>query len=130
MFYPYLAELEVELGESNAALRTLDRTLAEIDRTEHRTFDAEVHRIRGEILLRSAPADTTSAEQAFKAAIGIARGQGARSFGLRAALALAKLYRATGRHAEAYAVLAPALEGFASTPEMPEIAEAQALLVG
>jgi hypothetical protein len=44
-------------------------------------------------------------------------------------LSLAKLYRLTGRPAEAHAVLAPALEGFAPTPEMPEIAEAQALLV-
>ena len=50
------------------------------------------------------------------------------SWGLRAALSLAKLYRLTGRPAEAHAVLAPALEGFAPTPEMPEIAEAQALL--
>jgi hypothetical protein len=47
-----------------------------------------------------------------------------RSFGLRAALALAKLYRATGRDAEAHAVLAPALEGFAPTSEFPEIGEA------
>ena len=55
--------------------------------------------------------------------------QGARSFGLRAALSLAKLYQSTGRPAEAHAVLEPALGGFSPTPEMPEIAEAQALLV-
>ena len=47
----------------------------------------------------------------------------------RAALSLAKLYQSTDRPGEAHAVLAPALEGFALTPEMPEIAEAQALLV-
>ena len=61
-------------------------------------------------------------------AIAIAKQQGTRSFELRAALTLAKLYQSTGRPAEAHAVLAPALEGFAPTPEMPEIAEAQALL--
>ena len=55
-------------------------------------------------------------------------GQGSRSFGLRVA-SLAKLYQSTGRPADAHAVLAPALEGFSPTPEMPEIAEAQALLV-
>ena len=43
-------------------------------------------------------------------------------------LSLAKLYQSTGRPADAHAVLAPALEGFSPTPEMPEIAEAQALL--
>jgi hypothetical protein len=51
------------------------------------------------------------------------------AFGLRAPLSLAKLYQSTGRQAEARAALAPALEGFSPTPEMPEIAEAQALLV-
>jgi hypothetical protein len=52
----------------------------------------------------------------------------ARSFELRAALALAKLYRAIGRDAEAHEVLRPAIEGFTPTSEMLEIAEAQALL--
>jgi hypothetical protein len=67
-------------------------------------------------------------EEAFQTAIAIAKRQAARSFELRAALALAKLYQATARPEEAQAVLAPALEGFAPTPEMPEIAEAQTLL--
>ena len=62
-------------------------------------------------------------------AIAVAKQQGTRSFELRAALALAKLYQSTGRPGEAHGVLSPALEGFAPTPEMPEIAEAQALLV-
>jgi hypothetical protein len=55
-------------------------------------------------------------------------GQGARSLGLQAALSLAKLYQSIACPADAHAVLAPALEGFSPTPEMPEIAEARALL--
>ena len=94
----------------------------------HRAFEAELHRARGEILLKRDPANSAPAEEAFLTAIAVAKQQGARSFELRAALALAKLYQSTGRPAEAHAVLAPALEGFAPTPEMPEIAEAQALL--
>ena len=54
--------------------------------------------------------------------------QGARSFGLLAALKLAKVYQSTARPVDAHDILAPALEGFAPTPEMPEIAEGQALL--
>ena len=54
--------------------------------------------------------------------------QKARSFELQAALALAKLYQSTGRPAEAHDILAPALEGFSPTPEMPVIAKAQTLL--
>jgi hypothetical protein len=56
------------------------------------------------------------------------QGASARSYELFEALAVAKLYQSTARPAEAHAVLAPAFEGFSPTAEMPEIAEAQALL--
>ena len=91
-------------------------------------MDAENRRIRGEILLKRDPADSAPAEEAFLTAIVIARQQKARSFELRAALSLAKLYQGTNRTADAHAVLAPALEGFSPTPEFPEIEEAQTLL--
>ena len=87
-----------------------------------------MHRIRGEILLRRDLANTSSAEEAFLTAIAIAQRQKARSFELRAALALATLYQATNRGADALAVLGPALKGFSPTPEFPEIGEAQTLL--
>jgi hypothetical protein len=87
-----------------------------------------LHRIRGEILLKRDPANPASAEEAFETAIAVAKRQGSRGFGLQAAHALAKLHKSTGRPAQAHAVLAQALEGFSPTPEMPEIAEAQALL--
>ena len=82
------------------------------------------------ILLKRDPANPAPAEEAFLTAIAVAKQQATRSFELRAALSLAKLYCATGRDADAHAALAPALEGFSPTPEMPEIAEAQALLAG
>ena len=73
-------------------------------------------------------ANPALAEEAFLTAIAVARQQKAKSFELRAALSLAKLYQSTGRPADAHAVLAPALEGFSPTPEFPEIEEAQTLL--
>ena len=108
----------------------IDEALATTQQTGERWTDAFLHRIRGDILLKADPENPARAEEAYLTAVAVAREQGARSFGLRAALSLAKLYRSTARPAEAEAVLAPALEGFASTPEMPEIAEAQALLSG
>jgi predicted ATPase len=84
--------------------------------------------LRGEILLRRDPANTALAEDALLTAIAIAQQQKARSFELRAALSLAKLYRSTARPADAHAVLASALKGFSATPEFPEIEQAQALL--
>jgi predicted ATPase len=79
-------------------------------------------------LLKCDPANTAPAEEAFLTAIAIAQQQKARSFELRAALSLAKLYQSAGRAEDAHAVLAPALEGFAPTAEFPKIAEAQVLL--
>ena len=101
----------------------------DFERSGQRWFDAELHRMRGEILLEQNPADPGLAEEAFLAAIAVAQHQKARSFELRAALSLAKLYRSTGRDADAHAVLAPALEGFAPTPEFPEIGAALELMV-
>ena len=123
-----LAEAEERAGDPDRAIAILDEALATSDRTGHRAFDAELHRTRGTILLVREPANPAAGEQALLAAIAIAKQQGTRSFEVRAALALAKLYRSTGRLAEAHDVLAPALEGFSPTPEMPEIAEAQALV--
>jgi predicted ATPase len=87
-----------------------------------------LHRIRGEMLLKRDPGNPAPAEEAFQTAIAVAKQQATRSFGLRAAHSLARLYQSTGRPVDAHAVLAPALEGFSPTPAMPEIAEAQALM--
>ena len=122
-----LAEAEARAGDADRALATLNEALGTCDRTGHRSFEAELHRVRGETLLKRDPRNPAPAEAAFQSAIAIARHQGARSFGLRASLSLAKLYQSTDRPADAHAVLAPALEFFSPTPEMPEIAEAHTL---
>jgi predicted ATPase len=123
-----LANAEVRAGDVDRAVAILDEAIATSRRTGHRTFDAELNRVCGEMLLKNNTADPAPAEEAFRTAIAVAKQQGARSYRLRAALSLAKLYRSTGRPGEARAMLAPALEGFAPTPEMPEIAEAHALM--
>ncbi len=132
-FFPHflgrLAELEIEGQGAEAALAHIDEAVTLARRTGERWTDALLHRIRGDILLKADSEHPVRAEDAYRAAISIARDRGARSFGLQTALSLAKLYQSTNRFADAYAVLAPALEGFSPTPDMPEIGEAQALLV-
>ena len=128
LFKTVLAEVEAEMGDFRAALDSIDAAIAESEGTGQRWYDAEFHRVRGEILLKQNPADPTAAEDSFLTAIAIAQAQKARSFELRAALALAKLYCAAGRDADAHAALGPALEGFSPTPEFPETGEALALM--
>jgi class 3 adenylate cyclase/predicted ATPase len=128
LFQGRLAELEAEGQDADGALRRIDEALALANETCEHWTDVLLHRIRGAILLKRDPANPAPAQEAFQTAIAVARGQKAQSFELQAALSLAKLHQSSARPAEAHAVLAPALEGFAPTPEMPEIAEAQALL--
>jgi predicted ATPase len=128
LFQGRLAELEAEGNDADGALRRLDEALALANETGEHWTDALLHRIRGAILFKRDPANPAPAEEAFLAAIAVAQAQKARSFELQAALALAKLYQSTARPAEAHAVLAPALEAFEPTREMPEIAEGRALM--
>jgi predicted ATPase len=123
-----LAELDAGGPDPNDALAQIDAAIALAQQTGERWTDSMLHRIRGEMLLKRDPANPTPAEEAFQTAIAIAGQQGSRSFGLQAALSLAKFYQSTNRPAEAHALLAPALEGFSPTSKMPEIGEAQALL--
>ena len=131
MFVPFwqglLAEIEAE-GDAAGALTRIDEALALAGETGEHWTDAFLYRLRGEIILKRDPANTAPAEEAFLTAIAVAQAQKARSFELRAALDLSRLYNTTSRSADAHALLAAALEGFSPTPEFPEIAEAQMLL--
>jgi predicted ATPase len=126
-FLGCLAELEAAAEDLERALALIDEGLAMANEGGQRVWDAFLHRLRGEILLKRNPVNTAPAEDAYRTAIAIAKQQGARSYELLASLSLAKLYQSNARPAEAYAIIAPALEGFAPTPEMPEIAEALTL---
>ena len=128
LFQGLLAELEAEGNDVDGPLSRIEGALSLANETGERWGDSMLHRIRGEILRKRDPANSTPAEEALQTAIAIAQAQKARSFELQAALSLAKLYQSTGRLADAHAILAPALEGFAPTPEMPEIADARALI--
>ena len=124
-----LAEVEAEEGQVEVGLATLDAQLATIEQTGERWFEAEIYRLRGEFLLRRPQSDATPAESAFMRAIEIARSQQARTFELRAALSLAKLYHTMGRDHAARDLLAPSLVGFSAGPELPEVADANRLLI-
>jgi predicted ATPase len=128
LFHGMLAELEAATRGPDSALTLIDQGLTMAEETGGHSMEPYLHRLRGEILLMRNPADPAPAEDAYRTAIAIAKEQGARSYELLASLSLATLYQSTARPADAHAVLAPALEGFSPTPEMPEIAAAQALL--
>ncbi len=127
-FVASLAEAEAQAGELDAAIATVDGAIAEIERDGQRWCEAEAHRIRGEILLKRDAANTAPAEEAFRTAIAIAQQQKARSFQLRAATRLARLWRDQGKPQEAHGLLAPVYGWFTEGFDTLDLKEAKALL--
>ena len=91
-------------------------------------FSAETHRVAGEVELLSPERDLSNAEGYFRRALGIARAQQARSWELRAATSLARLWRDQGRRAEAHDLLAPVYGWFTEGFDSLDLKEAKALL--
>jgi hypothetical protein len=94
LFFDGLAKMA--LAEAEARGGNVGEALATCEWAGYRTFEAELHRFRGEMLLKRDPASPALAKEAFHTAIAVAKRQATRSFELRAALSLAKLYQSTG----------------------------------
>ena len=120
------------MGAAHEGLALLDEAEAAVEQTQERYWEAEIHRLRGQLLAAaSEPAGTEgarSAEACYRRALDIARGQGARSLELRAAVSLSRLWQAEGRQGEARELLAPIYERFSEGRETPDLREAAALL--
>ena len=128
--YPLLAAGQAQLGQFDAALATIGRVVDEAERNGQRAFVPEAHRVRGEILLKRNSTNSAPAEEAFLAAIAIARQQKARSFGLRAAMSMARLWRDQGKRQQARELLAPLYGWFTEGFHTLDLREAKALLDG
>ena len=120
------AEIYGCAGQSEQALQLLAQSEDTMEKTSESWPKAEVHRLRGRQLLGMR--DTTAAEQSFHRALEVARQQSARFWELRAALALARLWRGEDRRREAHALLAPVYGWFTEGFDIPDLKEAKALL--
>jgi predicted ATPase len=93
-----------------------------------RGWDAEIHRLRGELTARLPHPDPTKVEDSFRTALAIAREQGTRGYELRAATSLARLWRDQGRRGEACELLAPLYGSFTEGFATADLKDAKALL--
>jgi class 3 adenylate cyclase/predicted ATPase len=123
-----LAEAQATAGRLEEAIGTVEMGLAVAAGTSQHFFDAELHRLKGEIQLGLRPDGTSDAEALFRRALEIARAQQARSFELRAATSLARLWQRQGKRAEAHALLAPVYAWFTEGFDTGDLVEAKALL--
>jgi predicted ATPase len=121
-----LAEAHREVGQTALASGLVDEALARVERTDERLFEAELHRLKGELMLLNPDAD--QAEACLRQAIGIARAQEAKLWELRAATSLARLWAEQGRRADAHDLLAPVYGWFTEGFDTPDLKDAKALL--
>ena len=125
MMDSWLADVHAKTGENECALSIVERILANIGDVTGRSWEAELHRQRAQILLALNPLKVSEAESYLKKSIEVARGQSAKSLELRAATSLAELWRTQGRLDEARALLEPICRWFVEGAETADLRRAR-----
>jgi class 3 adenylate cyclase/predicted ATPase len=124
----YNAEVSQARGRNEEALHLLAEALVLVDTTGERNCEAELHRLKGELLLQQSPENQPEAEACFYQAITIAQNQSAKSWELRAATSLAKLWQSQDKRQDAYDLLAPVYNWFTEGFDTADLKDAKALL--
>jgi predicted ATPase len=127
-FLSYEARALSQLGQIGEAWQRVDEAMTTIDTLKERVWEAEVHRIAGEIALASPEADAVKAEAYFDHALTVARQQQAKSWELRVAMSMARLWRDQGKMQQARELLAPVYGWFTEGFGTRDLKEAKALL--
>jgi class 3 adenylate cyclase/predicted ATPase len=117
-----------ELGQFDDALRCISETTTTIEKTKEKWYEADVHRVAGEVALMSPERNAAKAEACFERALAVARGQQAKSWELRAAMRMARLWRDQGKRDEARELLAPVYGWFTEGFDTLDLKQAKALL--
>src|SRR6201997_2349540 len=110
------------------ARRFIGEAMTAVETVKERWCEAEVNRIAGEIALLSPEPDAARAEEYFERALAVARQQQAKSWELRAAMSVARLWRDQGKRDEARALLAPIYDWFTEGFDTLDLKQAKALL--
>jgi predicted ATPase len=125
-----LAEAYGKGGWAGEGLAVLSEALAAVDNSGERLYEAELYRLKGEILLtqEGKGQKAEEAEARFQQALAVARRQQAKSLELRAAMSLSRLWQQQGKRAEARELLAPIYNWFTEGFDTADLQEARALL--
>jgi TOMM system kinase/cyclase fusion protein len=123
-----LAKAYGHRGEAEKGLSLLAEAFASMQRTEERRWEAELHWLKGDLLLAHSTADPTPAEACLHQALEVARRQHAKSLELRAATSLARLWQSQGKGKAAYDLLAPVYNWFTEGFETADLQDAKTLL--
>jgi predicted ATPase len=123
-----LGDAYTRLARFEEAHKVLDEALAVAEKNDDRCHEAELYRLRGELLLAECPERFSDAEACFHHAIETARGQQSKGWELRATISLARLWQRQGRRADAGTALATVYGAYTEGFSMPDLVEAKGLL--
>jgi predicted ATPase len=123
-----LAEASGQVGQTTAGLEALTEALATVAQSAARWWEAELYRLRGELLLQGSESHSGEAEACFQQALNVARRQQAKSLELRATMSLSRLWQRQGRQSEAHQFLAEIYGWFTEGFDTADLLEAKALL--
>ena len=123
-----LASTHAAVGKFDDARRYIAKAMATLETNNEKWFEADAIRIAGEVELKSPEPDAAKAEAYFERALTIARQQQAKSWELRAAMSLARLWRDQGKPQQARELLAPVYGWFTEGFDTLDLKEAKALL--
>jgi class 3 adenylate cyclase/predicted ATPase len=127
-FLSYLARAYAELGQFGEASRCISDAIIAVQTTNESWYEVDIHRIAGEIALKSPQPNAAKAEAYFERALAVARQQQARSWELRAAMSMARLLRSEGNTRLAREQLAPIYGWFTEGFDTRDLKEAKVLL--
>jgi predicted ATPase len=128
LWLSHLAGAYAELGQFDDAWRCIGEAMTAVETTKERWFEADIHRIAGEIALLSPQPDAAKAQAYFERALPVAHAQQAKSWELRAAMSMARLRRDQGKRDAARDLLAPVYGWFTEGFDTLDLKEAKALL--
>jgi tetratricopeptide (TPR) repeat protein len=127
-FFTCLAEGCLRAGYVESGLEVVDESLAVAQMSGVSLYEAETSRLKGDLVLAKDTRSTGQAEECYRQAIAVARGQAAKSWELRATTSLARLLRDTNRRDEARAMLADIYNWFTEGFDTADLKDAKALL--
>jgi predicted ATPase len=128
LYLPQLALAHAELGRSDDAMQCIGEAMTAVETTKERWSEAEANRIAGEVTLKLPKRDARKAEEYFERALVVARAQQTKSWELRSATSLARLWHSQGKVQEARELLAPVYGWFTEGFDTRDLKEAKALL--
>ncbi len=127
-YLAFIAMFLGQMGQCDEGLRTIDESFSIIERTGEFLVEAEVHRLKGELLLAQDASNAAQAEQSFRTAVDISRKQHAKSWELRATSSLARLLAKQGKRDQARAMLSEIYNWFTEGFDTADLKDAKALL--